>query len=281
MIRGSRTESISIQSGSVVLRSIIVTMLGMGFAASAPTALAQSYCDSTGCYVFGTPPGDGGGGGSGGWGGAESTFDDCSVRHCTDPGERKAACDALRASKPSQCPNPIPFPRGYAYGTNSFPSGSGLARVIYFIEHQTSVSSAARQKAKDALGLQTTEFARMTVPFDETMGRVNVLLVEACDLQLEAVGGIFPPGALTESEKQCLRALDTVLAEQAKQKTFLSWFIDWTKLHGLSLSDLGIPQSIVDALSPKNSLTIKYEKVTTDAICSRWWEEVEELHCEI
>lgn len=154
---------------SRILQFVVAAILGVGSIATMATAVAGGSCDISGCTVTAPSPPYPGSGGS--WGGSY-TDDPClGNNNCNDYTDY---CAIHIASKPPSCPNPIPVPSGHAYGKDSFPAASGLARVIYFVDHQNGVSESARQKMKEALALQTTGFSSLITPFDQVMNQFTV-----------------------------------------------------------------------------------------------------------
>lgn len=70
--------------------------------------------------------------------------------------QTNASCAQLRAAKPQNCPNPIPFPAGYGYGDGQYASASGIPKVLYWINHLGGVSPSARQVAINGLSCHTS-----------------------------------------------------------------------------------------------------------------------------
>lgn len=59
---------------------------------------------------------------------------------------------------------------------------------------------------------------------------------------------------------------------------FLGWFLNWLELNQISASDF-IPQTVINILDPGNSLQVKRVVVERDAMCSAWWDQVNQYNC--
>lgn len=263
-----------VEHGSLYLRLVISTLLGAGaLIAPASEVNAQSYCNTSGCVVTG--PGGGGGGdgwgGGGGWGGGIT--EDERPQPPPDP---KWYCPFLASTKPQNCPNPIPAPQGHDYAKGRFVGGSGMARAIYFVDQQAGVVPAAKDTFRFALSTHTSAIRNRTNPLDA----VNRVLIRdlqiACDRQLAA-----SIGPVTNADRACLEIVDRLNAEANNHQSYVSWFINWAANFGINLADWGIPQTVINALSPENSLSRKYEIVTEDAKCAAWWQEVRDSACNL
>jgi hypothetical protein len=71
------------------------------------------------------------------------------------------------------------------------------------------------------------------------------------------------------------------LQAEAGDPGFRSYFFDWLNREGLALDDLGIPETLINTLSPSNSLQVKFNMVTADAQCSKWWTDVTANQCSL
>lgn len=267
------------QCGPAYLRTVLSVLLGTASFLAVGVAQAQSYCNSGGCVVY--PPSSGGGsgpggqGGGGGWGGGGNTEDG----RPQPPPDPQTYCPFLMSIKPQSCPNPIPHPRGYEYGQEAFPSGTAMARAIYYINHQPGVSDQVKARFREALEIQTWSFSARINPFSETMGHVTKRLTDACDMQLAYTAQISP--VRSTADKNCLEIVDQVIAESNNRQSFWQWFVNWNEEKGIDLSDLGIPRTIINLIIGKNSVFTKYNKVTDDELCSSWWEEVQYTGCSV
>jgi len=264
----------STRTGARILGALVTSLLGLGCMVEA--SKATSFCNTNGCTVSPVPgPGFGGpgAGSGGGWGGGSSTGSPTP-----DPAP---SCQYLQNSKPPSCPNPIPFPKGYDYGRDSLPSGGGILHLLFFIERQPHVSPDARALAKGALSTQTRSFATRVVSSKDTMATMQRMIAMACEKQHQYDKGSMLMGNISKAELKCLQALDRISAESNGTMNISEWFIQWTKKEGLDLSDLGIPSTFINWLSPGNSVRSRYEKITSDAICSTWWKDVEQQKCNV
>jgi hypothetical protein len=83
---------------------------------------------------------------------------------------------------------------------------------------------------------------------------------------------------LTNPERLCLGAMGSLQAEAEPTMSFTQFFAQWLNREGISLADY-FPQTLVNALNPANSLRIKYDHVTQETTCSRWWTQIQEMQC--
>lgn len=207
-----------------------------------------------------SPDGNSGGGGGG---------------HGSTPSA--SACPMLLAQKPAHCPNPIPLPGGPEYGRELFPNGSGLAKLHYYRE-QPNTSRRARGQVTAALNGHTN----MIVAGGYSANQINELFFQmlstACRFQTQDSDTYRLGIGLTNPERHCLDAMGRLQAEAEPTMSFTQFFAQWLNREGISLSDY-FPQTLVNALSPANSLKIKYDHVTKETICSRWWTQMQENQC--
>lgn len=133
----------------------------------------------------------------------------------------------------------------------------------------------ARQALSDLIDRFTDSFTG----FDEAVDIFADAFQQACEAQSDALSGVRAPGVVTDSERQCSTAIDRILAEANRQIGFTDWFVQWSNRNGFSLADLGIPQAVINFLSPENSLTIAFEKASADAQCSQWWDSAQTYQC--
>lgn len=206
-------------------------------------------------------PGGNSGGGGGGHGSAPSP----------------SACPMLLTQKPAQCPNPIPLPGGPEYARELFPNGSGLAKLHYY-RQQANTSPRAKGQVTAALNGHTN----MIVAGGYSVNQINELffnmLSTACRFQTQDSDAYRLGIGLTNPERLCLDAMGRLQAEAEPTMSFTQFFAQWLNREGISLSDY-FPQTLVNALSPANSLKIKYDHVTKETICSRWWTQMQEDQC--
>lgn len=197
------------------------------------------------------------------------------------PPPESLPCAHLRQTKPASCPNPIAFPVGYNYGQGQYAGGSGLPKLLYWIHHQDGVGPAARQAARNGLAYHTSALANGFISLDRANESLLLAVHEACQLQTQYIDGInvFNTG-LTASEIKCVDLLERLQAE-AGDPGFRSYFFDWLNREGLALDDLGIPETLINTLSPSNSLQVKFNMVTADAQCSKWWTDVTANQCSL
>ena len=216
-------------------------------------------------------PGNGGGGGDGGGGGGGGGVGG-------DPSPA-VPCPTLILQKPAECPNPIPLPGGLDYGRDQFANGSGLAKVLYYRE-QESTAPKARGQVTVALNAQTSMMAEGIYSNNAINDIFFTYMSYACKYQTEASDGYRIGLTLTVPERLCLEAMGKAQAEAEQTMSFVPFFMNWLNKEGVDLSDL-FPQTLVNLLSPENSMTVKYNLVTKDATCSRWWQQMEQNQCSI
>jgi hypothetical protein len=196
--------------------------------------------------------------------------------------EDSSSCAELLLNKPSSCPNPIAMPSGASYARESFPAGSGLARLNYLSTNLPGASARAQSTVTSALTYHTALIANRTYPFEYINQGLITSVAQACDEQhaddayARAFGGI----SMTDAERRCLQTLE-LLGRETGNSSFISWFLQWIGQNGIDSEDLGIPDTIRYVLAPENSLEIKYNITTANATCSAWWAAVETKHCRI
>lgn len=88
---------------------------------------------------------------------------------------------------------------------------------------------------------------------------------------------------MSHMERNCLEVLALLQAE-AGNPGFRSYFFDWLEREGLHLDDLqidgvGIPETLIDWLSPSNSLRIRYDMISADSKCAKWWIDAQANQC--
>ncbi len=207
--------------------------------------------------------GNSGGGGGGAGGGSNSS--------------PSVPCATLILQKPAECPNPIPMPGGIDYGREQFAAGSGLAKTLYY-HQQDSTAPRARGQIAVALNYQTSMMAEGTYTMNEINEMVFTYFSLACKYQTEASNAYRIGLGLTVPERNCLDAMGKLQAEAAQTMSFTGFFLNWLNKEGISISDF-FPQTVVYLLSPANSTTVKYNLITKDATCSRWWQQIEQNQC--
>jgi hypothetical protein len=194
-------------------------------------------------------------------------------------------CAELRERKPPSCPNPIPMPNGYDYGRGEFPGGSGLARLLYWIDHFDGVDAVARDAALRGLSNHTLDLRQFFVSGDRANERLLLSVQAACNLQHAAdqqnpyhTQNPFGTPEFSPAEARCLEVLELLQAESGDQG-FRAYFRNWLDREGIHLDDLGIPESVIEWMSPSNSLRIRYTTVTADAQCAAWWIDAAANQC--
>lgn len=188
----------------------------------------------------------------------------------------ESPCDELKDRKPLNCPNPIPYPTGYGYGRDFYPAGSGIPRLLYWIEHVTGVNASARDVATRGLALHTIDLTQQFVSLDRANERLLLAVQDACRRQNLADDHTFT--AMTAMEQNCLDVLERLQAE-AGDSGFRGYFFQWLDREGIHLDDLGIPETMIDWAAPSNSLRIRQQRVNADAVCAQWWIDAQANQC--
>ena len=187
-------------------------------------------------------------------------------------------CSQLRDTKPLNCPNPIPMPSGYSYGRDAYPGGSGLPKLMYWIDFVGGVSPLAREHARQGLSHHTIDLMDEFLPLNIANERLVLSVQTACGLQnIEDQNNTFLVG-ISHMEQRCIEVLERLQAE-AGNPGFRGYFFSWLDREGIHLDDLGIPETILDFLSPSNSLTIKYNTIVADKKCAKWWIDAQANQC--
>jgi len=207
--------------------------------------------------------GSDGGGAGGGYGGGSGAG---------SGGGTSSACAALAATKPDDCPDPVPIPSGASYGQDLYPNGSALNRLIGLINGGR-VLPLTKTKLANALSAHTRDMAKLTIPMSEINARLLASVQGACEWQADhALFGAY-------GTRFCGEAYGR-LQQEAGLPGYLDWLADWLELNDI---DLGYPVDLLKAfiglVSPENSLKIKYEQVAKDVECGNWWKQVEENGC--
>lgn len=202
-----------------------------------------------------------------------------------NPTPTSTPCDFLRLHKPQNCPNPIPLPNGYAYGRDAYPGGSGIPRLLYWIDLVEGVHPAVRDFVRRGLSLHTIDIAQAYVTGDRANERLLLTVQAACNMQHAAdqqnplyTQNPFGNPESSPMERNCLEVLERLQAE-AGDPGFRGYFFEWLGREGIHLDDLGIPESVVDWLSPSNSLRIRHNVITADAQCAQWWIDAQANQC--
>ena len=193
-----------------------------------------------------------------------------------DPPPIASECDKIKQRKPMNCPNPIPYPSGYGYGRDFYPSGSGIPRLLYWIEHVPAVDPGARDVARSGLALHTFDLTQQFVTRDRANERLLLAVQDACRRQNLADDHTFT--AVSAMEANCLEVLTRLQAE-AGDPGFRGYFFDWLQREGIHLDDLGIPETLLDWMAPSNSLRLRQEHASADAVCSQWWTDAQANQC--
>ena len=197
----------------------------------------------------------------------------------------QSPCEDLRKIKPQNCPNPIPLPNGYAYGRDVYPGGSGIARLLYWIEIAENVDPSAREYARRGLSYHTIDIAQTFVTGNLANERLLLSVHTACSLQhaadqqnpLYTQNPFFNP-EFSPMERNCLEVLEILQAE-AGNPGFHGYFYDWMEREGVHLDDLGIPESLVEWLAPSNSLRLRHDTITANGQCAKWWIDAQANQC--
>lgn len=204
---------------------------------------------------------------------------------------RRIACGGLLASKPKMCPNPIPIPSGASYGRDKLPGASWGAKstllmAIAFAEGRTYGLSrmvppapAAQEAMRFLLEQQTQLFTDPGMSIDSANGMFQVHLANACRLQSEASSLGRIGGQLTIPERQCFTIMQAFQGE-VRQADFIEYFVDWTKRYGIPLEEFVTPY-VVESVELEKSIMTKWQLVSEDATCSRWWTSYEQNQCTV
>lgn len=245
---------------------------------------AQSFCNISGCIVI-APPSFGGGYGGGGYpGGGGGSGDDCGTQDCRPqpPGDPAVMCPYLRLIKPQSCPAPIANPSGYDYGRNEMPGGSAMRRIILLGDGNSEFSPLAAAKIRVALGYQVSAVSNGFSSLNEIVNVTAREIESACkENEAWASQRRFPGVLITDSEVECMRRYDAYLAEANNRSGFWSGIVSWASTNGITLSDFGIPQSLIDLASPSNSVAKLHMKVEEDTKCAGWWQEIQFYQCSV
>jgi len=208
-------------------------------------------------------PGDGDTGGDGG-GGSEPIPD--------------ALCPLLLANKPEGCGNPVLMPAGATYGEAEFQFGSALQGALSYTRTPTTFPVVA-ESLLSALATHTSALARLTVPVDNVNRQLIEAVQAACDLQSALISVDFGQFGLrpNPSEVRCAQIVKILIDETGIP--FTPWFVSWLdRQSSLAITDF-IPQTILNWISPDNSLERKEKKAQRDATCANWWTEVQARRC--
>ncbi len=204
----------------------------------------------------GTPPGGGTGGGTGG-----------------------QYCPVLLMSKPSGCTSEIPV-QGADYAADKFMLGSGLATALSNLSNGN-ISSQARDQIFSALAKHTEDYSDIRKSVNDNNVALIDGMVQACDYQRQfdlANPPMSPhPGGVSPGLKACLGTVERLNAEA--NLSFTSFFQAWLNRTGIVLTDLGIPQTVINWFAPENSLSAKIEAANEQNACNLWFGEVRRNGC--
>lgn len=204
---------------------------------------------------------------------------------------RRIVCTGLIASKPKMCPSPIPIPSGASYASDRLPGASWGAKstmlmAIAFAEGRTYGLSrmvppapAAQETMQFLLAQQTQLFADPGFSFDSANGMFAAHLAEACRLQAEASNLGRIGGELTIPERQCYTIMQA-FQNEVRGPGFVEFFADWSKRYGIPLEEFATPY-VTGSVELEKSVVTKWQVVSDDATCSRWWTTYEQNQCTV
>lgn len=201
----------------------------------------------------------------------------------SEPPPPVTPCDEIRRTKPDSCPNPIPVPSGFGFGREMFHGGTGIPKALYFLELQPGVDAEAKRILRNGLEQHTRDLTDEFVSDTTATERLLMSAQLACTLQQEAVEPQRQSGwlvGLSAQEQKCIEMLEVLRAE-AEHPGYSSWFFGWLGRKGIELSDLGIPQTVINQANQPTSLSVKGDSVRKDSKCAKWWELAQENHCAI
>jgi len=258
-------------NASHALRVTISTLLlAWGGVAQAQTTLPP-------VIVVGTQPGGGlgSGGGGGGYGGSSSGGDQQEENPVPPEG-----CNAFLLRKPANCPNPIPRPEGAEFGFGTFRSGSAMGRAIAYVITPTRHPETQRRIA-EALSNQTRDAGLLYNSLDTVNQRLFDDVRNACVSLKVSFDANPPPFAVrpTPDERECAAILDLIVEERG-DPGFLPWFLNWVAVQGFDMGNF-IPQTLVNLLSPENTLTQKFSLTQQSMQCALWWDWQETYQCQL
>ena len=193
------------------------------------------------------------------------------------------SCDELVLRKPEQCPNPIPYPSGHAYGSDIVAGGSAIAKLIYFADHLEGVDPRARGAVRAGLEEHTRLVSSGLTPGDRSSKLLLLSVQSACSQQNYADKGLRESGWLigpSYQERKCVEAMEE-LGYEIGSDGFVAWFTEWLERQGLDLGDFHIPTTVVNVLSGPKSIDVKADRAVKDAKCSKWWQDVEAAQCDV
>ncbi len=243
-----------------------------------PDASAQSYCNSAGCMVTGIGGGGGGWGGGvgGGWGGSGGTEDDRGQ----PPGDPGVMCPILKTTKPANCPSQPAQPTETYYAEDRLPAGSAMRKLMSLSRQTQGFSPQAKLAMVNALNRQSVAIYYGGTDLATIQNIMVRDVLDACELNRTWTDRWrYIANSTTPMERECAATADALIAESDNRQGFWPWFIQWAANDGIALSDLMIPQTLIDALSPQNSVTKRYNIITEDSICYKWWQEVKFYDC--
>ncbi|MCT8270029.1 hypothetical protein, partial [Xanthomonas translucens] len=203
---------------------------------------------------------------------------------------RDVTCESLVATKPSMCPNPLPFPSGASYAEDRLPGASingkstlmmALAFTrgeIHYNGNTAATDANAAWLLAAALEQQTTNFTNGLKPLAESNKEFRVHLQLVCDDQTAASNAYRIPGVVTVPESYCFEMMKAFDQETNDQLTFIQWFAGWSRRYVIDLGDY-IPGALKDSAALDNSIGVKWKVTSEDAKCSSWWTQVQQLQC--
>lgn len=194
-------------------------------------------------------------------------------------GSSDVYCASLRLNKPLGCAGPEEI-AGAAFGEESYHPGSGLAAAIYNTR-STVLAPQARTLISNALSTHTAALATGIVP--EKTAHTNFLneMKFACSAQ-SAYDGLHPSltpwvGGISPAMKACVGTLNRLSGELGQ--SFGAFYADWLNTLGIELADLNVPQTIINWLSPENSLAKKTDIIHNQFRCNAWYQGMSKNGC--
>jgi len=175
-------------------------------------------------------------------------------------------------SKPTGCTSEIPV-QGADYAADKFMLGSGLATALSNLSNGN-ISPQARAQILSALTKHTADYSDIRKSVNDNNTALIDGMVQACDYQRQfdlANPPMSPyPGGVSPGLKACLAEANL---------SFTSFFQAWLNRTGIVLTDLGIPQTVINWFAPENSLSVKIEAANEQNACNLWFGEVRRNGC--
>lgn len=174
-------------------------------------------------------------------------------------------------NKPEGCEGPKNV-EGAAWGKDRYAFASALYFGIVLSEPDSvDLNPAAKSALQNALAQHTAAISTQIVPLPDANRALINSVIDICEYQYRA------DMAYSHNVQACA----TLVAKLNGEATgdYGDAITNFFNRLGVSLSDLRVPQTVVNWLAPENSLRVKFEVVEAQVQCNVWYSEMQTNGC--